>query len=119
MRVSNLSAILKVADPVGLIRVGAGFRSANRSVAGSASAVLWCAGRGSQVRQPWHGPEETQVGLLGFGGRLRVRQQCRDPDMDNERLFVKRNAARWRLTLKDHGFVKAGTGDSADLSHTA
>ena len=26
---------------MGVIRVGAGFRSANRSVAGSASAVLW------------------------------------------------------------------------------
>ena len=48
---------------------------------------------------------------------LSAGEPCRDPDIDNERLFVKRNAARWRLTLKEHGFVKAGTGDSADLSH--
>ena len=42
--------------------MGAGFRSANRSVAGSASAVLWCLGRGSQVRQRWHRPAETHWG---------------------------------------------------------
>ena len=34
-------AILKVADLVGVIGLDAGFRSANRSVAGSASPALW------------------------------------------------------------------------------
>ncbi len=36
-----MAAILKVADPVGMMGVGAGFRSANRSVAGCASVALW------------------------------------------------------------------------------
>ena len=55
---------------MGVIGVRAGFQSANRSMASSAGAVRWCAGRGSQVRQPWHGPEDKQVELLLLRGQI-------------------------------------------------
>ena len=43
------SAILRVADAVGVMGVGAGFRSANRSVAGRACGALGCRGSAGAV----------------------------------------------------------------------
>ena len=67
-RGQHLTAILKVAELVGGIGLGTGFRSANRSVAGRASPALW--GWGSAL-----------AGNPGLGQRpfLEQRLQQRGP----------------------------------------
>ena len=93
--------------------MGAGFRSANRSVAGTGSAGLWCADHGRQVRQPWHGPEETLISCLpGWFfvrcGLLRLAL-CGVPLSASRSL---RTRSRWSV-VRPHCAAPCGRGSGA------